>query len=113
MKKIIGIVVLLIVIAIVSGPTQALETAKGLIVGLGEVFAFLAERMVEMLPVLGIDDVIFAFLIFSGILMLASGVGIYFSRKQKNKLWTIISFVIEVVSTISTIGSAIVLKLKF
>lgn len=113
MKKVIVIVALLIIIAVVSGPTQALKTAKGLIVGLGEVFAFLAESIVKMLPVIGIEDVIIAFLVFSGILMLLSGFGIYLSRKKKNNLWTIISFVVEVVSTISTIGSAIALKWKF
>lgn len=111
--KLIGIVILLIIIAIVSGPIQALETAKGLIVGLGEVFAVLAESMVKMLPVIGIEDVIITFLIFSGIIMLVSGFGIYLSRTKKSKLWNVISIVVEIVSTISTIGSAIALKWKF
>ena len=110
MKQLIGLVILLVFVAIVSGPTKAIETAINLIIGLGKVFVFIAECIVKALPMVGIEDVIITVLIFSGILMLASGFGIYISSKNKSKLWLTISTIVEITSTIMTIGSALALK---
>ncbi len=110
MKQLIGIIMLLFFVAIVSGPTKAYEIAQNLISGLGKVFVFIAECIVKVLPMIGVEDIIIAVLIFSGILMLASGVGIILSAKEKGKMWMTISTIVEIISTLTTIGSALALK---
>lgn len=110
MKQLIGIIMLLIFVAIVSGPSKAIELAGNLFEGLGKVLLFLAECIVKVLPMIGIEDAIISLLIFGAILMLASAFGIYLSRKNKSTLWTVISTIVEIISTIITICSALALK---
>ena len=101
---------MLIIVLVVSGPSKAIELAGNLFEGLGKVLLFLAECIVKVLPMLGIEDAVITLLIFSIILMLASAFGIYLSRKNKSTLWTVISAIVEIVSTITTIGSALALR---
>ena len=110
MKQLLGIIILLVIVLVVSGPSKAIALAGNLIEGLGKVLLFLAECIVKVLPMLGIEDAIISLLIFGAILMLASAFGIYLSKKNKSTLWTVISTIVEVVSTIMTIGSALALK---
>lgn len=110
MKQLLGIIILLVIVLIVSGPSKAIELAGNLIEGLGKVLVFIAECIVKVLPMIGIEDAIITLLIFGVILMLASALGIYMSKKNKSTLWTIISTIVEIVSTITTIGSMLALR---
>lgn len=110
MKQLLGIIILLVIVWVVSGPSKAIELAENLIEGLGKILFFLAECIVKVLPMLEVEDAIITLLIFSVILMLASAFGIYLSRKNKSTLWTVISTSVEIISTITTIVSALALK---
>lgn len=110
MKQLLGIIILMVIVLVVSGPSKAIALAGNLIEGLGKVLLFLAECIVKALPMLGVEGAIITLLIFSVILMVASAFGIYLSKKNKSTLWTVISTIVEIVSTIMTIGSALALK---
>ena len=99
MKRILcGIIILLIIVLLVSGPSKAIELAGNLIEGLGKVLLVLAGCIVKVFPMLGVEDAIMTLLIFSVILMLASAFGIYLSRKNKSTLWTVISTSVEIIN---------------
>lgn len=110
MKQLLGIIILFVIVLFVSGPSKAIELAGNLIEGLGKVLVFIAECIVKVLPMIGIEDAIITLLIFGVILMLASALGIYMSKKNKSTLLTIISTIVEIVSTITTIGSMLALR---
>lgn len=110
MKKIFGVILFLIIIFLTIGRENVFEIAGNFIVKLGEVLAFLAECIVKVLPMMGIEDVIISALVFGGVFMLISGVGLVLSAKKKRILWIVISTIVEIVSTIVTMGSALALK---
>ena len=110
MKQLLVIIILLVIVWVVSGPSKAIELAGNLFEGLGKVLLFLAECIIKVLPMIGVEYAIISFLVFGIILMLASALGIYLSRKNKSTLWTVISTVVEIASTLITIGSALALK---
>lgn len=109
MKKINvkGLIVLLILIVVVCGVGTAWNIIVNLATGLWQFMLGLPQLVKPIIPFLGIENMAVSLLIFGIVLMVASGLGIYISRKCKSKLWTGISGGVEIVSTLITIGSAI------
>ena len=104
-----GFIVLLVLIVAVSGVGTAWDIISNLATGLWQFMLGLPQLVKPIIPFLGIENMAVSFLICGIILMIASGIGVYFSKKQKNKLLTGISGAVEIVSTITTVVSAIMI----
>ena len=102
-----GFIVLLVLIAAVSGVGAAWDIISNLATSMWEFLLCLPQLIKPFIPFLGIENMAVSLLIFGIVLMSASGLGIYISRKFKSKLWTGISGGVEFVSTLITIGSVV------
>lgn len=104
-----GLVVMLVLVAAVSGVGAAWDTISNLATSMWELLLYLPQLIKPFIPFLGIEDLVVSLLIFGIALMIASGLGIYISCKRKNKLWTGIYGGVEFISTAVTVISAVIM----
>lgn len=101
-----GFIILLILIFAIGRVDTAWNIIVKFATNMWKFLLRLPQLIKPFIPFLGIKNIAVSLFILGIVLMIASGLGIYISHKCKSKLWTVISGVVEIISTIITIGFA-------
>lgn len=101
-----GLILLSLIMVADSGINEGWQIIKNLFSQLGSVCFQMFKWVIEILPLVGVEDAIIVTLVVSIICVVGSGFGIHFYRKDVKKVKFIVSVIVEIISTISMISSA-------
>ena len=101
-----GLILLSLIMVADSGINEGWQTIKNLFSQIGSVSFQMFKWVIEILPLVGVEDAIIVALVVSIIGVVGSGLGIYFNRKDLKNIKFIVSVIVEIISTLLMISSA-------
>ena len=102
-----GIIALVVFFLIFCGVGPTWNLIKNIASGVWKFLIFLPQFIKPFIPFSGIEDTTVALFIFGIVLIVASVLGFYVSRRCESKLWEVISGIVSIISTIVTISFGI------
>lgn len=105
MKTIIMIIALFVILPLfTSGYEVAISNIKSLLSGIGQILCFMVEIALRFPDELGLLDAAYTWILYLILCVLFCCLGIHMSKREKGKLFTIISFVISTLSLFISIA---------
>ncbi len=104
MKKITGLIILIVIIAISGGVYSAWDAIVNLSHSVGFVLQKTYQTFIALLPHWGLENKFVALFVFGVFLMIASAIGLFVSSKKQKKWWIAICSIVEAISSITALG---------
>lgn len=106
-----GCLLLLFVVATTSGIGKVWEIVTNFFRNIQPSLLLILQSIKSVFALMDVTDIL-PIVIYSGTIMIASYLGVFLTRKCKNRLWNRINMAVSVVSTLTTIFSVIIMYAK-
>ena len=96
-----GLLVIIILIAVFCGVGQAWDIVKSIAIGLFQYIKMIPQLLKAFEPLIGLNDWITANVVYVAIVCIASWGGLALSLRARKTLWSAVSGIVGLVSTIA------------